>query len=164
MTAAPPAAEFVRRLDAVTERLARHASSQPSPGLTDPDQPSGERWEWGQVWAHMAEFPAYWMRQIREVLATPPREPPPFGRVKTDPGRVAAIEAGRGAAHGELWERVSWDLSDVRVFIQRLNSDDWSRTVRHSTLGVMEMPKVLDVFLVGHLESHADQLDGLASG
>ena len=161
MTAA--AEELLRRVDAVTERLAIHASSPAASGLTDPDQPSGERWEWGQIWAHMAEFPGYWMRQIRQVLATPADEPqPPFGRVKTNPDRIAAIEAERMTAHADLWERLAWDLSDLRAFIQGLSAEDWSRTVTHPTRGVMDLPRAFDEFLVGHLEEHADQLDGLA--
>jgi hypothetical protein len=31
----------------------------------------------------------------------------------------------------------------------------------HSTLGVVDMPAVVQDFLVGHLEAHADQLDAL---
>jgi hypothetical protein len=32
----------------------------------------------------------------------------------------------------------------------------------HQTLGVVNMPHLVDEFLVGHLEQHAAQLDGLA--
>jgi hypothetical protein len=110
----------------------------------------------------MAEFPGYWMRQIRQVLATPAGEPqPPFGRVKTNPDRIAAIEAERMTAHADLWERVAWDLSDLRTFIQGLSAEDWSRTMTHPTRGVMDVRRAFDEFLVGHLEEHADQLDRL---
>src|SRR5919198_752694 len=71
--------------------------------LTSPDPPTGERWEWGQVWAHLSEFCPYWMGQVRLVLESPQSEDPmPFGRVKSDPARVAAIEADRGRPPAEL--------------------------------------------------------------
>ena len=36
---------------------------------SEPDEGTGERWEAGQVWAHLAEFPGFWLDQIRAILA-----------------------------------------------------------------------------------------------
>lgn len=157
--------EYVDRLGAVRARFAALAEEEPAPGaLTEPDEPSGERWEWGQVWAHLAEFPAYWMHQLEPVLAGPAGDPPPFGRTKTDPGRIGAIERARARPVRELHGALEPQLEDLRRLIEGLSGDQWSRRVSHSTLGIMDMPRVLEVFLVGHLEQHADQLDGLLAG
>jgi hypothetical protein len=158
-----PAMEFMERLDAVEKRLERLAGLPAASGLTEPEEPSGERWDWGQVWAHLAEFPAYWIEQIRHVLAGPPDEAPPFGRAKTDPIRVGAIEADRGTPPPELWQRVQGQLDDLRTLLQEMTPEDWDRRVTHSTLGIMGMRKVFEPFLVGHLEEHAAQLEGLAA-
>jgi hypothetical protein len=152
------------RLDAVEVRLRRLAVTDPTPaGLTDPDEPSGERWEGGQVWAHLAEFVPYWCRQIRAVFGSAASVSPPFGRVKTDPGRVAAIDADRHAPPLALWHRLEGQLADLRSLLASMTGEDWARTVSHSTLGVLDLPRVFELFLVGHLESHADQLDALVS-
>jgi hypothetical protein len=59
---------LIARMQAAEERLAAHAAAQ-RPGLTRADEATGERWEQGQVFAHLAEFPTYWVGQIRAILA-----------------------------------------------------------------------------------------------
>lgn len=163
MRVAEPAEGFLVRLDEVTKRLAEHAGRPAAGTLTVPEPGTGERWEWGQVWAHLAEFPAYWVRQIRKILDSVGDGPVAFGRVKTDPVRVGAIEAGRFTPPPALWEGLSGDLDDVRSLLGDMRPEDWQRLGQHPRLGVMEMAAIVDEFLVGHLEEHADQLDLLAS-
>jgi hypothetical protein len=154
-------ADLLTRVDAVEGRLSVIAASEPPSALTDPDAKTGERWEWGQAWAHIVEFVPYWIRQVRRVLAEPSSEPPPFGRVSTDPDRVGAIERDRHEPTETMFAHLSGPFEDLRALIREMTPEDWAREVRHSTLGLMGMPKVFEVFLVGHLESHVDQLDGL---
>ena len=161
-----PAEAYLERLEAVRARLDRLASAEPPTGaLTHADEPTGERWEWGQVWAHLAEFPGYWMARLREVLAGAGRtrsgEPPPFGRISTDPGRVAAIERDRHTPPERLMVRLGGDLDDLRELLAEMSPPDWEFRVRHQTLGVLDMPRVFETFLVGHLEAHAGQLESL---
>jgi hypothetical protein len=157
-----PGAELVARLDRVRSKLAALADASDAPSsLTDPDPRTGERWDWGQVWAHIAEFPAYWMEQIIAAVAEGGHEPVPFGRVQSDPGRLAAIERDRTTPLPELWMRISGDLDRLRQLLQRLTPSDWQLRGLHPTLGVMGMPRIVDEFLVGHLEAHAGQLDAL---
>jgi len=160
---ATPAAELLARLDAVRARLERHAASPPAAGLTDPDPPTGERWDWGQVWAHLGEFVPYWSAQVRLIMEAGGEGPVPFGRTKKDPVRVAAIEADRRRPPAELMGRLAAHLEELRKLIRELRKEDWRRRGVHSTLGVMEMPAIFQEFLVGHLEAHVEQLDGLMS-
>ncbi len=154
-------ASLHERLGAVERRLAARADRTAS-GLTDADPASGERWEAGQVWAHIAEFVPYWTRQIETVLAEPRRrEPVAFGRVKTDPGRIAAIEEGRAELPGNQLERTRGALAALRALMDRLGPAEWSAEGVHQTRGVMTVEGMLDEFLVKHLEEHADQLDSL---
>ena len=87
---------LMARLAVAEGRLAAFAESPP-PGLTDPDPATGERWDAGQAWAHVAEFVPYWQNELERVVAGARRgaDPVPFGRTTEDPGRVGAIEAGR---------------------------------------------------------------------
>jgi len=157
----PRAVGFLARVDEIEERLRRHASSPVADGLTDPDPPTGERWNYGQIWAHLGEFVPYWAEQVRMVADPARDEPVPFGRIKSDPDRIAAIERDRLTATGELMDRVSGQLAGLRGLITELPPDAWDRRGLHQTLGVMDMSRIFEEFLVGHLESHAGQLDGL---
>ena len=148
-----PAEPFLERLEAVRAHLERLAHEPPpADALTLADEPSGEQWEWGQVWAHTAEFPGYWMARLREVFAQPPA---------TDP---LPIERDRDVAAHQLMVLLGGDLDDLRDLLSDMTAADWSRRVRHISLGEMDMPRVFDEFFVGHLEAHAKQLDGLLPG
>ena len=163
MTSTPRVEEFLPRLEDVSRRLERHAETPRPEGLTEPDPPTGERWEWGQVWAHLAEFPAYWMEQIALLLGDDRSEPVPFGRVKSDPARLSAIEAGRGGPSEGHWERLDAHIGELRRLLVEMSPEAWSKRGIHQTLGVMDMKRIVDEFLVGHLEEHADQLDALVA-
>jgi DinB superfamily len=156
-----PGGGFVVRTDEAMERLAGLAESPPPRTLTDPDPGTGERWDWGQVWAHLAEFPAFWMGQVQRILDEEGPDPVPFGRVKSDEGRIAAIEADRRTPVGDLYRRVEHDANHLKAMVADLSPEQWARTGRHSTLGVMDVSRIVEEFLVGHLEQHAAQLEGL---
>lgn len=152
---------FLARLDVVQVRLQELSALPAAPGLTDPDPPTGERWDWGQVWAHLAEFVPYWCGEVRLIVEAGGTDPVPFGRTKADPIRIAAIDADRHRPPPELMERLGGHLHQLRAMIRDLSPGDWERRGAHSTLGVVTMPAIVQDFLVGHLEAHADQLDGL---
>jgi hypothetical protein len=155
-------AGFLARLDAVEERLRRHAAGEPPRGLTEPDPPTGERWEAGQVWAHVAEFVPYWIQQLRGLIDRDGGEPEPFGRTKADPGRIAAIERDRHEAIPDLYERTRAAIEELRAWLPSLDEAGWSVVGRHQTMGDLDGERIVEEFLVGHLEQHADQLDGLS--
>lgn len=152
----------VARIAAAEARLAEHAAQPPPPGLTDPDPGGEERWEAGQVWAHLAEFPDYWLAQARRVIALPTHEPVPFGRVKTDADRVAAIERDRHANPEALLARVTASLAEVTEALRGFSADDWQRRGQHPTLGAMTVERIVERFIADHLEEHAGQLDSLS--
>lgn len=154
--------DIVARLDAVRARLAAHARAEPPAGLTKPDEGGTERWEAAQVWAHMAEFVGYWHEQLEQVISGYDGDPVPFGRTKTDPGRIAAIEMGRHEPVGELHDRVEAAVAELRRQLERLTSAEWNAVGRHPTIGEMDIEAIVERFVIGHLEEHAEQLDGLA--
>ena len=155
---------LVARLDVIEARLAAHTDSE-RPGLTRADEGTGERWEAGQVWAHLAEFPAYWVGQIRAILAARAGgepEPIPFGRTKADPGRAAAIEARRRDDPPALLRDVRAGIAAAAAPGRSLSTDEWQASGAHPTRGAITGSTIVERFLVDHLEEHAAQLDELA--
>lgn len=156
---------LLERLAAAERRLVDHTAADDSglpPGLTDPDPGATERWEAGQVWAHVAEFPGYWLEQIRQVIAHAAEEASPsFGRTRTDPGRLAAIERERHTDPRALLARVRDSLAEVTDTVRSLPDAAWTVRGLHPTRGDMSVADILERFVVSHLEEHADQLDGL---
>ena len=62
---------LISRMSEAERRLAEHADAPVPDGLTDPDPATDERWEAGQVWAHIAEFPPYWLAEAQKVASLP---------------------------------------------------------------------------------------------
>ena len=158
------AAIYLKRLASAERRLREHAARPLPVGLTDPDPGASERWEGGQVWAHLAEFPGYWLAQIRGLLvarASGAAEPIPFGRTKGDAGRIGAIEQERRTDPAELLRRVTDQIADVSAALSALPDDAWNARGAHPVIGEMGLPQIVERFIVAHLAEHADQLDGL---
>lgn len=156
-------AAFVERLDAAEGRLGALATREvPQGALTSPDPPTGERWEAGQVWAHLAEFIPYWLGEVALVAGRGATQPAPFGRTKSDPERVGAIERDRGSDRAALWSRVADDIAGMRTALLSLDARAWKARGLHPSLGEMDVAAIVDEFLVGHLEQHAAQLEELA--
>jgi hypothetical protein len=151
----------VERCDDADRRLVAHGDAAHA-GLTEPDPGGTERWDADQVWAHLAEIGDYWRGELDRVVAAAEPEPVPFGRVKTDPARIAAIEAGRHRSVTANLEDARRSLSALRAYVAGLSEADWSRVGRHQTLGDMTIERQLEEFHIGHVEQHLDQLDGLA--
>ncbi len=154
---------LVSRMLAAESRLATHAAAE-RPGLTGADAATGERWEAGQVWGHLAEFPAYWVGQVRALLAAHEAgepEPIPFGRTRTDPARLAAIERGRRDEPLTLLADVEAGIAAASGLCRSLSDDEWRTCGLHGTLGAMTVASIVERFVVAHLEEHATQLDEL---
>ena len=86
--------DWVERIDAADARLVAHAGTLHH-GLTDPDPGGTEQWDADRVWAHLAEIGSYWLAELEHIVDAASTDPVAFGRVKTDPARIAAIEQGR---------------------------------------------------------------------
>ena len=151
---------WLTRIDAVEARL--RALATPTAGLTDADPATGEQWEAGQVWGHITEFIQFWVEQAGDVIDAYQGDPVSFGRIRSDPTRLAGIEQGRHVPIATMWQEVQADLGDLRAFLRAL-PEGWSASVGlHSTLGPIPTERIVEDFLVGHLEEHAAQLEGLA--
>ena len=156
--------DLLARMAVAEGRLAAFAE-HPPPGLTDADPSTGEQWDAGQAWAHVAEFVPYWQGEVERVVVGAGRglDPVPFGRTSADPGRVGAIEAGRHEPPTEQMARLAGALMLLRTYLVGLGQAQWSAPGLHARLGEMTVERIVDRFIVGHLEEHAEQLEKLAA-
>jgi hypothetical protein len=156
---------YLARLNAVEARLAAAAAAEPPPeALTGADPDSGERWDRGQVWAHLSEFIPYWIVQAGPVLrGQSSGQPVPFGRTKGDPERIGAIERDRREPVPVLWRDTRADIAMLRAFLGNMEPGQWEIRGLHPTRGSMTVDELVEHFLVGHLEEHADQLEAMTA-
>jgi DinB superfamily len=155
-------------LSALSDRLARASAAfeafRPSVEAGDPwplsaaygTEPESD---WGpkEVLAHTAEMLGYWPVQIDNILAGGP-EPVQFGRVSTDPERIERIGRDRKLPTAELFARVATEADRLATRIRSLSAPDVARRGLHPRLGEMTVGRIVDRFLVGHLEDHVEQL------
>jgi hypothetical protein len=138
-----------------------------------PDLLAGEPWplsatygtepeaDWGprEVLAHVDEMLRYWISELARVLGGDPAgRPVEFGRVASDPARLARIAAERERPTAELLPSIAEALGDATGFIGRLGPADLARTGTHPTRGELTIEESLDRFLASHLEEHVRQL------
>jgi hypothetical protein len=137
------------------------ARSFPAAALSDPDPGAEERWDAPRIWAHIAEFTAYWPAEAGKVLAARVGEQPPIGRLASDRARSAAVERDRSLGQGELWSRIREHLDSARAFVGSLSEADLQRRGMHPRRGPVTVDFILHQFLAVHLDEHAEQLEGL---
>lgn len=145
------------RLLAAAERIRATVPEMPDGARTSADPETGEQWDRGQVLAHVTEILPYWSEQAELVVERGGGVP--FGRVKSDPERIAAIERDRRVDTAELLKRMDQGLQQVLALLDRLDERALERTGTHERLGEMIAGGIIDRFLVEHLEEHADQLE-----
>jgi hypothetical protein len=144
------------RLRSAAERIRATVPEMPDDAKTSADAETGERWDRGQVLAHVAEILPYWSEQVELVVERGGGVP--FGRVKSDPERIAVIERDRRLDTAELLGRMDKGLERVLALLDRLDEEALARTGTHERIGEMTAAAIIDRFLVEHLEEHAEQL------
>lgn len=150
---------WLKRIDDVERRLSTLA--RPIEGLTSPDPKTQEQWEDGQVWGHLSEFVDFWIPQVQKVIDNYSGDPVPFGRDPADTRKADSLEAGKSTPPEVSWARLQDDLVRLRQFVASLDSRALAARGLHRTIGVMDIDAMMKVFLVGHLEEHAEQLESL---
>lgn len=117
---------------------------------------------WGpnEVLAHTAEMLPYWLGEVERILAGPP-EPVPFGRIGTDPVRVASIERDRTLPIGVLLDRVREGADRWIARLGSMTSEELGKVGLHPRLGEMTVESIVQRQVVGHLAEHVHQLESI---
>jgi hypothetical protein len=101
---------------------------------------------------------SYWHGELRRVTAGDGAEPVPFGRVASDPSRLARIDELRQRPAGELVDEIGDRVPEVAGFVDRLTADEAGRVGRHQTRGELTVSDSVQRFFASHLEEHVAQL------
>jgi hypothetical protein len=148
---------WLQRIDEVEARLG--AQVDRAGGKTSADPRTGEAWERGQVWGHLAEFIAFWTEQAGDVIDEYRGEPVDYGRKGDNSARSAGIEGGLEMPIETLWEEVRSDLAELRNFLNAL-PENWSSAVgRRDSQEDVHAEDIIERTLISHLEEHAAQLE-----
>jgi Mycothiol maleylpyruvate isomerase N-terminal domain len=124
------------------------------------DDSDEARWGPGEVLAHLAEMAPYWLGEIERVLAGDP-EPVPFGRIASDPVRIALLERDRSLPPRELYDRIEDALRRFDHRWRTLSPAERARRGLHPTRGEFTVAAMPDRFIVRHLGEHVRQLEGI---
>jgi hypothetical protein len=115
---------------------------------------------WGppEVLAHVAEMLSYWHAELGRVAAGAGDAPVPFGRVASDPTRLARIGELRRRSTSALVDEIGDRVPEVAGFVERLSADEASRVGLHPTRGEITVRDSVERFFANHLEDHVAQL------
>jgi hypothetical protein len=114
---------------------------------------------WGppETLAHVAEMLPFWTGEMERVLAAS-EQPAPFGRVASDEVRIGIIGRDRSLPARELFTRIERDAERLAERLLELDDAQAARRGLHPTLGEIVVPGLIERFVVGHIEDHAEQL------
>jgi hypothetical protein len=124
------------------------------------DDSDEARWGPPEVLAHVSEMAVYWLGEIEKVLAGG-SEPVPFGRIASDPVRIAIVGRDRSVPPRELYERISDALDRFDRRWRTLTPADLARRGVHPTRGELTVEAMPERFIVGHLGEHVNQLEAI---
>jgi hypothetical protein len=117
---------------------------------------------WGppEVLAHVAEMLRYWLGEVERILDQSAAEAVPvlFGRLETDPLRIAVIERDRTLPIRELYARITAESERIAARLTDLSPEDGRRRGIHPRYGETDVTAVVDHHIVDHLERHVAQL------
>lgn len=135
----------------------------PWPLATTIDHSDEAHWGPVEVLAHLAEMAPYWLGEMERVLGGG-AEPVPFGRVATDPVRLAILERDRSLPPRELYDRTTSALERMERRLAELTPAELARRGLHPSRGEMTVAEIPERFVVGHLADHVVQLEALLGG
>jgi hypothetical protein len=149
--------------DALKATRAGVEAGAPWPLATTIDHSAEAHWGPPEVLAHVAEMAEYWLGELERVIAGNP-EPVSFGRLATDPVRLAILERDRSLPTRELYDRTLSALARLERRLAEVTPAELGRRGLHPSRGVMTAGDIPERFVVGHLAEHVTQLQALLGG
>ena len=156
---------LIQRLDTATSGLAatraRVEARVPWSLAAVFDESDEARWGPPEVLAHVEEMASFWLGEMERIIDGDGRRPVPFGRTASDRLRIGLIERDRVLPPRELYDRIAATYERVARRIPTLTATDLAKIGTHVRWGDMDVPAIIDRFLVTHLEEHVRQLESI---
>ena len=117
---------------------------------------------WGpmELLAHVAEMLPFWLGEVERILVEPP-DPVPFGRLGTDPVRIALIGRDRTLPVAELYTRIDAGLKRWVDRLATLSPAQLAKIGLHPRLGEMTVEAIIERQVIGHFDEHVRQLESI---
>jgi len=128
------------------------------------DESDEARWGPPEVLAHVGEMASFWLGEMERIIDGDGRTPVPFGRTASDRLRIGIIERDRALPPRELYDRIAASYGRLDRRLQTLTATDLTKMGTHVRWGDMDVPAIIDRFLVTHLEEHVRQLESILGG
>jgi hypothetical protein len=135
----------------------------PWPMASQFDHAPEASWGPNELLAHVAEMLPYWLGEVERILAGPD-EPVPFGRVGTDPVRIAIIGRDRTLPIGELYTRINDGIARWTARLKTLTARQLEKVGLHPRLGEMTVEAIVGRQVLSHIDEHVLQLEAILGG
>jgi hypothetical protein len=109
----------------------------------------------------------YWLGEIERVVAAadgPEGAPQAFGRTAGDEIRTLTVIRDATLPARELYDRIGSALERYHARLPSMTEAEIEHRGRHPTRGDLTVAEMLQRFVVGHLEEHAEQLERALAG
>lgn len=146
----------IDRLEERVRGIAGHWAPVRDSAVHQPRAP-GE-WTAAESLAHMAEFLPYWADVAREVSRRT-EAGRPFGRTHEDPDRIAFVAEHAGDPLPKTLATLEAALERTTRLLREIREEDLERTGVHARRGEMSVRRIIDEFIVKHLDDHASQAE-----
>ncbi|MEE6257662.1 maleylpyruvate isomerase N-terminal domain-containing protein [Plantactinospora sonchi] len=122
-------------------------------------KPDGvEAWSAAMVLAHVAEFSRFFADELRRFLADPAA---PVGRTHEHPERLAAVAAAGSRSLDDLRADLTAAFANLAAALDAVRDDHLTMVRVNRRYGPEPLTAFLDRYVLGHKQSHAEQLADL---
>ncbi len=147
------AEQYAERVEALVDELVRIIVATTDDHWTR--RVSDQAWSPAETCGHIAEMLPFWAAAAAEVAANPRMA---FGRDEQDPRRVDGVIAGAATGRHEAVEQIRAAANAACRHLRAIPDNGWSVQGVSVTRGPMTVEEIASTLLVGHLESHVEQV------
>lgn len=120
---------------------------------------------WGprEVLAHLGEMLLYWLGEYERIVegGHGPGAGTPFGRTSGDAMRIGILERDRTVPLRELFARIDAGIGRWEARLADASAGEGEAVGLHPRLGEMTADALVGRMVLGHLEEHLVQLEGI---
>jgi uncharacterized damage-inducible protein DinB len=153
MTVSKRAQELLADLEAAAAELEAAARAVPAPLFHQ--RPAAEEWSAGEILAHMANSPRFYVSEVRRLLQEGGGT---FGRPPDHPSRLDPVRLHGGDSLEQALASNREGVATARDLLQELTDRDLAVPARHPRAGEYDVDGLIARFIITHRRIHAQQI------